>query len=161
QAEWTLHATALLGREHEPRGPVDLQAVRARCPAPIDVDAFYAAAAGRGLRYEGAFRGIAELVHGDRESLARIVAPPDVPTDAYTVHPGLLDSAFQALVAAFAVDGWDELPGRGQMVVTRLERVEARGTAGSRFWSHAAVDEVEGAFVRGRVELLDEEGNPV
>ena len=160
-ASWTLHATARLGDAGGQPEAVDLDAVRVRCPALIDVEVFYAAAAARGLRYDGAFRGIAELVHGDRESLARIVAPVDASTDAYIAHPGLLDSAFQVLVAAYAVDGWRELPGRGQMVVTRLERVDARGSAGSRFWSHASVESVEGPVVRGRVELLDDAGNLV
>jgi acyl transferase domain-containing protein/NADPH:quinone reductase-like Zn-dependent oxidoreductase/acyl carrier protein len=162
-ASWTLHATARLGDTRAPAEAVDLGAVRARCPTMIAVDEFYAAAAARGLRYDGAFRSVAELVHGDRESLARIVAPDGVgiATDAYVVHPGLLDSAFQAMVAAYAVDGWGELPGRGQMVVTRLERVEARGQAGECFWSHAFVDEVEGAVVRGRVEIVDDAGNVV
>jgi len=160
---WTLHATARLAEEREPAAAIDLEAVRARCPASIDVAAFYSAAAARGLRYDGAFRGIAELRHGRHESLARIAWPAgdDLSTDPYIVHPALLDSAFQALVAAYAVDGWGRLPGRGQMVVTRLQRVEARGIAGSSFWAHASVDHVAGAVVRGCVEILDDAGNVV
>jgi acyl transferase domain-containing protein/NADPH:quinone reductase-like Zn-dependent oxidoreductase/SAM-dependent methyltransferase/acyl carrier protein len=160
---WTLHATARLAEGRAEPECLDLDAARERCATPVDVDAFYGAAARRGLRYDGAFRGIAELRNGGRESLARIAAPAGtgVAADAYGVQPGLLDSAFQSLVAAQAANGWDDLPARAQVVLARLGRVEARRAAGSGFWCRASVDRVDRGVIRGRVEIVDDEGRAV
>jgi acyl transferase domain-containing protein/NAD(P)-dependent dehydrogenase (short-subunit alcohol dehydrogenase family)/acyl carrier protein len=98
---WARHAVGRIAeRPRGPdRGPLDLDAVRARCATPIAPEALYARATARGLEYGPAFRVVRALWRGEREVLAELRLDPAHVDPAYPLHPVLLDGAFQAVLA--------------------------------------------------------------
>lgn len=162
-APWTLHATGRLGQARpNPRAAVvELPTIRARCPIRVALDDFYASVAQWGLRYAGLFRGVVELWQGRGEALGRIALPEDavLTNDGYWVHPALLDSAFQAFIAALASEGSRSLRGKGPLVLSGVERVASRSPVGSHFWCHASVERVDGDRIDVRIDLIDDAGN--
>ncbi|MGK5632116.1 beta-ketoacyl synthase N-terminal-like domain-containing protein, partial [Streptomyces sp. URMC 123] len=133
--------------------PLDLAAVRERCAEPADPEALYRAAAAAGLDYGPAFRTLCELRVGDDEVLAAY--RHEAPSDAYEIHPALLDGALQAglpLMADAIARGHAYLPGAVDAVrVWRapgprgLVRVRERGRTETEVcWDITVVDE-EGA----------------
>jgi acyl transferase domain-containing protein len=162
-ALWIRHATARLGQVRSSRdaAQVELQAIRERCPSRVAVDDFYISAARQGLRYQGAFRGIAELWQGRREALGRIALPESVTlsTDRYRAHPGLLDSAFQTFIAALGSERGRGLGDKAPFVLTGVARIASYAPVGARFWCHSWVERVDGDTFDGHVELVDDAGN--
>ncbi len=81
----------LVGRR---AGPVDVDAVRARCERPVTAEAHYSTLADAGLHYGPSFRVLREVHAGSGEVLAAYrLQADDAP---YEVHPALLDGALQA-----------------------------------------------------------------
>ncbi|MBT2384319.1 type I polyketide synthase [Streptomyces sp. ISL-11] len=77
--------------------PLDPTAVRARCPRTVSGPDFYRTCHSVGLDVGPAFQLLRELRVGEDELLASY--RHEDPSDAYTVHPVLLDGPFQATVA--------------------------------------------------------------
>ena len=77
--------------------PLDIAAVKARCPRTLTGPDYYAHCHRVGLECGPAFQLLHTLAVGDGELLAWYRL--DHPTDAYTVHPVLLDGPLQATVA--------------------------------------------------------------
>ncbi|WP_420706790.1 type I polyketide synthase [Streptomyces sp. NRRL F-2305] len=93
--DWTRHASG-----HLAPGAAKPQAPAASTPWPpegarrLSVDDLYGAMESRGVEYGPAFQGLrAAWSHGD--DLFAEVALPDCVTDAFAVHPALLDAALQ------------------------------------------------------------------
>jgi len=97
---WTRHAEGRIGigAISSPR-PLELAAIADRLGPPWDVDDFYATVSSRGLVYGPTFRGINWLRTAGDEALATIGPIEGLVADPDTIHPGLLDAAFQVLIA--------------------------------------------------------------
>ncbi|MFI0741779.1 SDR family NAD(P)-dependent oxidoreductase [Streptomyces sp. NPDC021100] len=96
-----IHATARARALTAPRpAPVDLAAVRARCPEPVAVAGYYRDLAEAGLEYGPAFRVLTELAAGPAEVLAAY--RHDAPGTPYVLHPVVLDAALHAGVRLLA-----------------------------------------------------------
>ncbi|WP_058041947.1 type I polyketide synthase [Streptomyces roseifaciens] len=95
------HATACVRSLTSPRpAPLDLEALKLRCPRSLTADDYYRERAAIGLEYGPAFRVLDELHIGDGEVLATYHHP--APADPYVIHPALLDGALQAGVQLLA-----------------------------------------------------------
>ncbi|MEV4432886.1 SDR family NAD(P)-dependent oxidoreductase [Streptomyces sp. NPDC049555] len=95
------HATACVRSLTSPRpAPLDLEALKLRCPRSLAADDYYKERAAIGLEYGPAFRVLDELHIGDAEVLATYHHP--APADPYVIHPALLDGALQAGVQLLA-----------------------------------------------------------
>ncbi|GHF47154.1 type I polyketide synthase [Streptomyces morookaense] len=93
--EPSLHARGRVRRLLRPRpAPLDVAAVRERCRTETDPQELYTTVAAAGLDYGPAFRPLRTLCTGDGEVLAAY--RHDAPSDAYEVHPALLDGALQS-----------------------------------------------------------------
>ncbi|WP_158263025.1 type I polyketide synthase [Amycolatopsis sp. CA-128772] len=105
---WTRHAQGVLAPgTPEPAAP---PAVWPPAGAEaLDVDAHYAALAEAGYHYGPAFRGLRAAWRADGEVFAEVELPA---TDAFAVHPALLDAALHALGLGgfFPDDGRARLP---------------------------------------------------
>jgi phthiocerol/phenolphthiocerol synthesis type-I polyketide synthase C len=143
-----------------PTPPAPLARLRERCGAELDADAFYGLLRRKRLEYGPAFRRVASVARGDGEAVARVAAVPA--GKGYTLHPTLLDAAFQSLVATLP-EGQDLvnellLPvGLAELRLHRAPRV------GEELWVYVRrVAEVEGAGtargLRGDAWLLDARG---
>jgi acyl transferase domain-containing protein len=73
--------------------------------SPIHPDEHYRAMQSRGLVYGESFRSIRELWRGDACAVVRVELAADTFSDAYCIHPALLDGCFQAVAAAAPDDG--------------------------------------------------------
>ncbi|HTZ42871.1 MAG TPA: type I polyketide synthase, partial [Jatrophihabitans sp.] len=89
---WLRHATGTLS-------PVAAAVVIERQPdegQPVDVAAFYAGLAAEGYAYGPAFQGLRAAWRQGDAVQADVALPAGLDAEGYTLHPALLDAAFQA-----------------------------------------------------------------
>jgi acyl transferase domain-containing protein/acyl-CoA synthetase (AMP-forming)/AMP-acid ligase II/acyl carrier protein len=146
------------GRFHTERAEIsgDIEDVRRCCDRPIETDELYQRLHAAGLEYGLAFQGMGELWAGTGEALARLRPLTSLTADAdpYLVHPALLDSSLQTLVAAIGADLTETyLPvGVGAVTLT---------AAGAPHWAHATVGAADGDELRDCVVTLFDEAGAV
>ncbi|MPY80191.1 MAG: amino acid adenylation domain-containing protein [Actinophytocola sp.] len=149
RAAWTRHATVHVGQPPREARRMDIGAIRRRCATELAVGDHYRALSERRYRYRGAFTGIRQLWRGNGEALGRIELPSGLDADGYLVHPCLLDSAFQLLLAALDTDD------PALLVPTSIGRVELHHALGTRFWAYAEAGDDGGRSVC----LIDDTGS--
>jgi len=139
----------------------DLPAIQARCQEEVDLARFYSRLQSHGIQLAASFQGIEQLWRRAGEALGRIQIPPTLAqeTDAYQIHPALLDACFQVLIATLpTTDGTGE---EALYLPTGLRSFRLHRRPGKSVWSHArlTVDTAQNADVfEGDVQILDEEG---
>ena len=125
----------------------------------VDVEALYQSLAARRLDYGPAFRGLTALARNGNQFLGRIEADAsvDIPEDFEFVHPTILDSAFQALIAGLDAndDGTFEDMTFVPVGIRRLTLVDAVGRAA---WCHGSVRIASPTSVEGEIFLTDDDG---
>lgn len=158
---WILHASATMVRSSGTRRPdegdesKDLDALRSRCPTPVDIGEFYAGLASRGYHFGPRLQGVGELWVGEGESLARVRIPEACSEDpvGYGVHPLLLDAALQAVGPALGgEDGATYLP-------VAVERFSVTADPGSWAWVHCVLGPGRSGTLTANVSLLGEGGS--
>lgn len=164
-ASWVCHSRGFAVTLAEGDAPrVDLTELRSRINETVSRQEFYARMADRGLAYGPVFQGIESLraTKGTNttgryqgEALARIGLAELA--GGYQLHPALLDSAFQVLVAAADTD--PDLRGQRRLFLpVKLREVRFHRSQAKQFWSVARLTEVTEASVTGDILLADEEG---
>ncbi len=113
---------------------IDVGSIEARCGRrSMEASECYERLKGCGLDYGPDFMGLERIFIGKDEVLARIVLPgsqADAP-GSYTVHPSLLDSAFQSAIGLLA--------GRGEKrtyLPFALDSIEITGAFDRSMWAH-------------------------
>ncbi len=161
-AAWTLHADGKLRTRPAESGPqaADIAGIRGRCPDEVPAASAYQALEARGLCYRGAFRGIEALWRGGGEALARIGSLTATQPDAgpYRIDPALLDSAFQAMLAAAESAGAGRINARGLHLPVSIRRLTLWREPGPGFWSHAKVTRFDTEVLEGDITIADEKG---
>ncbi|WP_143660599.1 SDR family NAD(P)-dependent oxidoreductase, partial [Streptomyces sp. JHA26] len=122
--------------------------LRARCPHPQDVDAFYRTLADTGLRHGPGLAVVTELTTGRGECLARLRLPGG--QQARPLHAALVDGAFQA-TAALVPDGPLEVP-------ARVERVRQSAPLPEECWVHVRETGTASRGHRFDLRLIDDDG---
>jgi acyl transferase domain-containing protein len=121
----------------------------------IDAVHAYHTHARHGLKYGPAFRLLDALwlnLSDDGESaLARLGTAPQA-NDNYTLHPAVLDAAFQATLSI--LDDSDDA-----VVPVRIDQLTFRLGASAPAWVHARLNESNAEEVNANVTLLDESGS--
>ncbi len=137
--------------------PVDVAGLKARL-APFSPAELYQQVARAGLSYGPAFRCVTACWASDGESLGELRLPASLEADAalYVIHPGLLDSAFQSMLAATpAFSGSVYLP-------QRVERFTVTaGALPSCLLAHTRVRSASEVAVTVDLTLAAEDGTPV
>jgi 1-acyl-sn-glycerol-3-phosphate acyltransferase len=156
---WPVYATGRLstGSTGEPRH-IDLAEQKARLREVQQPEEFYKILRQRGLNYEARFRGVTALHVGQGEALAAIGPLDNLPTDPDSVHPALLDAAFQTLAAVTDTgrSGDDRL-----FLPTRIDEIRLHRTAGESFWSYCRLNFRGETRVVGSFEIVNAEGQPL
>lgn len=109
----------------------------------VDVPAFYEKFASYGaVQYGPAFRGLRQLWRIEGGAVAEVALDPDEAAkgQGFLIHPALLDSCLQSMVAAMASSGEDKLGSDGFMPFS-VERIIFHGQAGDRVWCKAVMKE--------------------
>ncbi|MBS2962971.1 type I polyketide synthase [Actinocrinis puniceicyclus] len=139
-----------------------LAKARERCARPADSAEHYAALSRAGLEYGPAFQGVRALWRGAHEAVGQLHDLPDLTadTDAYLVHPVLLDSCLQVLAATID-PAQHEAAGYLPVDVGRFTLWQERAVPR---WAHAVIGgpSADGRqLTGGRIILFDEAGRPV
>jgi acyl transferase domain-containing protein/NAD(P)-dependent dehydrogenase (short-subunit alcohol dehydrogenase family)/acyl carrier protein len=155
QSGWTRHAEARLSAKRLSRpAPIDLEDLRSRVGSARDVALFYSHLTNLGLAYGPNFRRITEIRANGREVLAKLT--PTEPAERYdidhVIHPALLDSAFQSLLAAI-----ENANGTG-FVPAAISQVAVFDGVPDEVWSYGHVTRHDGEMVVGDLSLLDAQG---
>ena len=166
---WKIHARGVMRRRGaanaEATAAVDtVEAARAQCTSPVDVEAYYSRLARAGLTYGPAFRGLRALTVGNGIAVGTLEAPSagaeqDTP---WILHPAMLDAAFHLLGLALAgtrPDASDRvyLPIGIEAVSVRSAGAPQRVQAVARLRSPAA----DAAIFLADLRLEDEAGTEV
>jgi len=98
---WRLHATGRVQADTTEPEAASLEQLRARCPHEMTDEDFYHLAQAVGLEYGPSFQVVERLYLGEREVLGRVRLPEHLKpeADSYQLHPVLIDSCFQVMVA--------------------------------------------------------------
>jgi polyketide synthase PksM len=147
-----LYATGLLTANRQPiAGSMDIEGVRSRCRNRLDKAAFYRRFAATGVHFGPRFQGVQEVWANAGEALARLALPIEASREsrAYRLHPSLMDSALQTVMAI------GEGPrSSGPLVPFSMEQIELSGPLQADMYAYAKVDGEQ----RFQVLLLDNAG---
>ncbi|MEC0210943.1 type I polyketide synthase [Paenibacillus ehimensis] len=144
---------------------IDISAVKQLCDkGMLTSGECYAAFAKMGLFYGERHRGIERLYLGRNQVLARLTLPASVSDtlQAYTLHPVLIDSAFQASLG-LTLDLMQRqlLPHRPPLPFA-LQRLEMPGGCVPAMWARVQYSVPRGAddgVMKLDIDLCDESGN--
>ena len=141
---WTVHVSANLvrvGAAVAVDAPESIDRARARCTEPASRDDLYAWFSARGITYGERFSCLEQLWRGDREVIATVRWPQSLSTETgdYHVHPAILDSCLQAVVAALPADA----PDRTYVPVNIADVTTQPG--GAIRWAHARLHPIDAA----------------
>ena len=120
----------------------------------LSPEEFYAAFSKSGIEYGPGCRGIDKIYSGEGGALAKIKIPASVQGNwgEYILHPGIMDSALQAVLGLL-----DHNRGGGEMQPSALEGLEIIGCCVSSMWAVVRQRE-EGKGNKFDVDLCDEAG---
>nr|WP_240807311.1 type I polyketide synthase [Polyangium spumosum] len=133
--EWVRHASGVLrvmGMQPVPAGG-RIEDVEARCPEVIEGALHYEQMEARGLSYGERFQGIARIVIGKDEAVARVRLPEAIGSGGsdYLVHPALLDACFQVGGVALR-----STCGEGTLVPVAVTGLQVFERPGREVWVH-------------------------
>jgi acyl transferase domain-containing protein/acyl-CoA synthetase (AMP-forming)/AMP-acid ligase II/acyl carrier protein len=152
---WIEHANGRLLDSPAAGAAEPLEQLRARCATPPGAD-FYDGIWQAAIALGPRFRWVADVRLGQGEVLARLRRPPEAAGEDFRLHPGLLDSMLQILVA-LVPDGAD-----AALVPFRIDRFDWQGAAsGDELWSHLRLRENNGDEVVSDVALYAADGMPL
>ncbi|WP_437688199.1 SDR family NAD(P)-dependent oxidoreductase [Sorangium sp. So ce176] len=143
-AEWTLHATGLLGGARaSAAADTGLEAWPPEGAAPVDVSDAYARLEAAGVRYAPSLRALVEAWQAGRRIYARAVLAAGA-TQGHGLHPALWDAALHAL--ALVLLGQD---------------AEHAGVLLPRAWSDVTLAAQGATELRVRIDLADADAEHV
>jgi myxalamid-type polyketide synthase MxaB len=104
QANWILHASGTLAVTDPAIAPasVNRERLQSSCLKAIAPTDYYAQLQSQGLQYGASFQNIQQLWQGEGQAFGQIQLPDGLSTEAYYLHPVLLDACFQLVGAAIA-----------------------------------------------------------
>lgn len=165
-AEPTTHATgAVRGGQPRPLGAtLDLAAARRRAHTREGGPEVYARLAEHGYHYGPAFQGVEELWLGAGEALARLRLPAAAHEGAvqrddggHQLHPVLLDSCFQTLLA-HALAGEPPRPGGAVRLPVAIDEVRLTPVGERPVWVRAVVTERSAELLVGDLTVYGDDG---
>ncbi len=138
-------------RPSRPVEALDISALQERLGAGTEAEDFYRDLATRGYDYGPQHRQVHRLWSGDREVLVELRS--GLEKGLWTLHPALLDSAWQGLAAWFenVADGDLWLP-------ARVGEFQASSMSGPPAWARIEASEVSISRITARVDLFDRDG---
>lgn len=158
KVNWTLHATGRLLKETLIRAVPTMQIndIRSRCTEEVSAPGLYETLSNRGLNYGPWFQGIKQIYKGNNEVLVKIEGNDSLITnlDNYLLHPTILDSGFQTMVAI--VDEGSSNP--SPFVPVNIRQVVFYTSPGNECWSYCRITERTANTITGDLILFDDNG---
>lgn len=135
----------------------DLLAV---CPETLTAELCYAEFAQKGFQYGPAFQGIMQLWRGTYDAVGQVSLPETERAMSvdYQIHPALLDSCFQTMVAidSFAID--PETNTKQAFLPIGIDRIAFYAKPQHTVWAHAHIVAQNAQKVVGNISVFDENG---
>jgi acyl transferase domain-containing protein/NADPH:quinone reductase-like Zn-dependent oxidoreductase/SAM-dependent methyltransferase/acyl carrier protein len=164
-AAWILNARGtarFIERENGPVASNSAEQLRLRCTNGIPAEVHYKRLLENGLDMGASFQGIADLWQGSKEAFGRLSLKENVRKEFadYIVHPALLDSCLQVVLAALP-NGGNEVNRTGIYVPVAIKKLRIHASPAEGKWSHARLRSVQGQNnerVEADVWLLDDAG---
>ncbi|SEH40710.1 non-ribosomal peptide synthetase [Magnetospirillum fulvum] len=133
--------------------PLDLAALRQRCPDSLDVETLYRRFRALGLEYGPAFRALAALHVGEGAVLAQIRLPDAAAGTSFALHPSIVDAAFQAVLGLFPAEG-----GTSTAIPFGLDEAEVFAPTQAAMWAFVRRAESSAQVHRFDIDLADDSG---
>ncbi len=137
--DWTLHAYGQVARHSQTSPqPIDLLALKARCPQEIDLETYYQKMQ---VYYGPDLRNMQQLWRGNTEALAEIQLNPlyQLEVENYQLHPALLDACFQVVFALLYTNESHNDP----YVPVACQEITVYATQVTHLWSHVQLHPVK------------------
>ncbi len=154
--DWELNATGSLRLDADSAAgeAVDLEDIRHRCPTELSASDFYVQMREAGLEYGPEFSRIRRIWSGEGEGLAEIrgLEPETGSSEAYLLHPTVLDACLQVSFCTLDVQGTLYLP-------VFLEKFTFYARPGRSIWCHARIANLGEDSLEVDLQILDESGN--
>ncbi|WP_281560621.1 type I polyketide synthase [Thalassomonas sp. RHCl1] len=159
QAEPKLHAKGQFAANASPAVTPDLQAARERCREKLAAEEVYRLQEKRHIVVGPSYHWLTELQRGPSEAIARLRLPSVLENviQNYSIHPGLIDSCFGAMVIAKPMEISESF------IPFSIEALHvyppSQGFAGvTAFIAHAVVRECDHMKMLGDIHLYSEQG---
>lgn len=157
-SSWNSHAFGYLSELFLGRpGCLALEEIKRRCTERVEASAHYQNMDRRGLQYGPYFQGVRELwLRPDGgEVFARIEGHPSLidTQHHHLLHPSLLDSCFQCLLAGLGAKGDQNV-----YVPVKINQLRLYRSPVGAFWCHSRFTSHGDATLEGDVTLCDENG---
>lgn len=157
-----LHAKGTLGPAGAIAPAPDLRAIWQRCSAEVALADVYDLQQRRHIVVGPGYQWLTALRRGDGETIATLCAPAALRAtlQRYSLHPGLIDSCFGALVMAQSMDVEESfIP--FSLASLQVHASGAQLAAMPSLVAHAVVREHDALRLVGDIWLYDEQGTPV
>jgi len=156
---WTLHASGRMLKDTISRTVphVPFAEIRKRCNITADASEFYNKLSSRGLNYGPWFQGVKEIYKGQNEVLVKIEGDSSLirNKDGYLLHPTILDSGFQSMVAIVG----DTSNNPNPFVPVSIDEVIFYTRPLNECWSWCRITEVTDNTIKGDLILFDDNGD--
>lgn len=159
---WTSHSSSTINLRISGHrlGNINIEKIKERCNSVLEQDQCYKLFSLRGFQYGDCFRGVKRLWKGDDEVLTNMEIPKELGEigSDYIIHPALLDSCFQGILALISENSENNksedifLPVGIQSLTVYEKNRPVR-------WTHAVVVERNTDNIIFNIKLLDEQGN--
>ncbi len=152
---WRQHGGGRLRQVDEPVSieQFSLTEIEGRCPQAISAADHYEAMEAVGIAYGPAFQGIHQIKKGAHEALAEVILPQTIfSTDAYHIHPALLDACLQVILAV--------IPQGELFLPVGIEQLRLLAPLPRQVWSRVVwrADNKKANVLSGDLFVLDEDG---
>jgi NADPH:quinone reductase-like Zn-dependent oxidoreductase/acyl carrier protein len=155
---WTLHASGRMLKDTLSRNipSIPLTDIRKRCTNEANATEFYTKLSGRGLNYGPWFQGVKQILKGKNEVLVKIEGDASLirNQDNYLLHPTILDSGFQTMVAIVG----DSSNNPNPFVPVSIDQVMFYTSPLNECWSYCRITEVTDNTIKGDLILFDDNG---
>lgn len=155
---WTLHASGRMLKDSISRKVpiVSFTDVRNRCSKQADAELFYTQLSERGLNYGPWFQGVKEIFKGQQEVLVKIEGHSSLirNVDNYLLHPSILDSGFQSMVAIVGDTSQNPNP----FVPVSIDEVVFYTSPLNECWCWCRITDVTSNTIKGDLMLFDDNG---
>jgi len=162
RSAWKLHVTGKMAVDSRgaPNERVSLEELLGRCKNQIAIEPFYHKLDEVGVHYGPGFRCIESLADFGNESLGR-VRLSESQTEAYEIHPALLDACIQVFGATLVTRAGPNA-GDAYMPIT-FDSVRVFKSGKRDVWCHAVIEEggVGSETIVGSLRLLDDDGDVI
>ena len=162
EQEPTLHAKGRIAFGGAPVPLPDLAAIRQRCDEELPVADVYSLQRRRHIVVGPSYQWLTALRRGNGETMAHLVMPSELSAviKRYSLHPGLIDCCFGALVVAMSMDVEESfIP--FSLEALHCYRSGGYFAAGQTLIAHAVVRRHDKGRLMGDIHLYSEQGEPV